>query len=185
MRIKLFIAAVALMFVSVGARAQDGDIKIGYTNVDYILNLLPEAKQIEADLTAYQSQLGKQLQSKMQDFQQKLQTFQQGADTMTDVVRQDKQEELQNMQASIQNFQREADSSIQQKQAELMAPAYNKIQKAIDQVAKENGYTHIFSSDASGFPILLYAQDEDNISDLVLKNLGVTPPSEAASEGGN
>lgn len=177
MRIKLVIVAIVLMFVGITTRAQDNNIKIGYTNVDYILNLLPETKQIEADLKAYEKQLTSQLQAKVEEFQKKMQAFEQGAATMTDVVRADKQEELQSMQSSIQKFQREADSSLQKKQAELLEPAYNKIQKAIDEVAKENGYTHVFSSDASGFPILLYAQDEDNISDLVLKSLGVTPPA--------
>lgn len=180
MRIKLVIAAVALMFVGINAQAQDNNIKIGYTNVDYILNLLPEAKQISTDLEAYESQLTKQLQTKIEEFQKKMQAFEQGAATMTEVVRADKQEELQNLQASIQKFQREADSSLMSKRAELFEPAYNKIQVAIDEVSKENGYTHVFSSDASGFPILLYAQEEDNISDLVLKNLGITPPAQDA-----
>jgi outer membrane protein len=61
---------------------------------------------------------------------------------------------------------------------------YEKIQTAIDEVAKANGYTHIFNSQLDvGVSILLYAREEDDISDLVLKQLGITPPP--AEEGTN
>ena len=58
-----------------------------------------------------------------------------------------------------------------------MEPALDKLQKAIDDVAKENGYTYVFNSDA-GFgttPVLLHGPEDGNISDLVLKKMGVTP----------
>jgi outer membrane protein len=61
---------------------------------------------------------------------------------------------------------------------QLLQPAYDKIQKAIDDVAKENGYTHVFSSDQGGVFILLYAREEDNITNIVLKKLGIEPPAE-------
>jgi outer membrane protein len=64
---------------------------------------------------------------------------------------------------------------------QLLQPAYDKIQGAINDVADENGYTHVFSSDAGAFAILLYAKDESNITDLVLKKLGIEPPAEEES----
>jgi outer membrane protein len=75
--------------------------------------------------------------------------------------------------------------SLQRKSGELLEPVFEKIQNAIDAVAKANGYTHVFNSGQpeAGLNILLYARDEDNISDLVLKQLGITPPP--AEEGTN
>lgn len=177
MKIKTLIAVAVLMLAGYITQAQDAALKIGYTNVDYILSLMPESKQIESELKAHEKQLTTQLQSKIQEFQQKMAAFQQGAETMTDIVREDKQTELRNMQASIEKFQREADSSLQKKQVELLEPVYTKIQDAIDKVATENGYTYIFSSDAGGMPILLHADENHNVSDLVLKSLGITPPA--------
>jgi outer membrane protein len=56
-------------------------------------------------------------------------------------------------------------------------PVVQKIQKAIDAVAKENAYTYIFNLDAGAntTPILLVAPEENNITELVLKKLGVDP----------
>lgn len=177
MKIKTIIAVALFMLAGFVSQAQDAGLKIGYTNVDYILSLLPESKQIEADLKAHEKQLTTQLQAKVQEFQTKMEAFQKGAPTMTEIVRADKQEELQTMQTSIEKFQREADSSLQKKQGELLEPVYTKIQGAIDKVATDNGYTYVFSSDAGGMPILLHASEDHNISDKVLTSLGVTPPA--------
>jgi outer membrane protein len=178
------IAGVCLLFLSCPGFSQDSEnLKIGYTNVDYILGLLPEAKQISSELQSYQKQLEDQLQSKYQEFQTKLNDYQQKASSgqMIPEVMKDKENELANLRESIQKFQKDADESIQKKQSDLLQPAYDKIQKAINSVAKENGYTHVFTSDAGTYPVLLYVRDQDNLTDLILKKLGVQPPAKQDS----
>jgi outer membrane protein len=183
-KVKFFLAAVSMMAMSVVSNAQTAaPLKIGYTNVEYILALMPESKQIESDLKAYSTQLETQLQAKYKDYQAKGEAYQKGAQTMTDVIRADKEKELMNLQSSIEEFQKNAEASLQKKQQALLEPAYKKMQKAIDDVAKENGITYIFNSDA-GYgtnAILLHAPETDNVSDLVLKKMGVTPPAKGAA----
>lgn len=170
--------STALTIVGLGLMAQ---LKIGYTNADYILSLMPEAKQIESDLTAYETQLQNQLQSKYQEFQTKAATYQETAESMIDAVRADKEAELQNMQQEIQKFEQQAQNSLANKRNQLISPAYEKIGTAIEQVSLENGYTHVFSSGSPGVSVLLYAREEDNISDLVLKKLGIDPPADTGN----
>lgn len=173
-----WIFILAFLVAAVSAKAQDSGLKIGYTNAEYILSNMPEAKQIEADLKDYEQQLSTQLQSKSADFDKKVQDYQRTAENMIPEVRADKERELQGLQQSIQKFQQDAQESLRRKQGELLQPAFDKIQTAIDEVAKSNGYTHVFNSGQpeAGLNILLYARDEDNISDLVLKQLGIDPP---------
>jgi outer membrane protein len=177
MKIKLYLL-VAFAFAAMQTVSAQSNVKIGYTNVEYILSYLPESRQIEADIQDFEKQLSSQLEVKMTEFQEKVRNFQENQQNMIPEVRMDRQQELQNMQQSIERFQREAQSSMQRKQMELLQPAYDKIQKAIDEVAKENGYTHVLSSDQGGVFVILYARDEDNISDLVFRKLGVEPPKE-------
>lgn len=151
-----------------------GPLKIGYTSVEYVLSQMPESKQIESDLKAFSTQLENQLKSKYQEYQTKAEAYQKGASTMTDVVRADKEKELTNMQQSIQEFQRSADQSLQQKQQTLLKPALDKLQKTIDQVANENGYTYVLNSDGAS-PVLLHGPKDGDISDLVLRKMGITP----------
>jgi len=143
-------------------------LRIGYTNTDYILSKLPEAKRIESELKTHRDQLGAQLKSKQDEFERKYQSFIDGQATMTDVVKNDVQSELQTMQGSIQTFAAEAEKSLQNKQMQLLAPVYEKIEGGIKTVAEEEGFSHVF---AKG--VLLFATQDNDISDLVLAKLGV------------
>jgi outer membrane protein len=178
---QLFTLSFILLMLSSGyTRAQERQLKIGYTNVDYILSLMPEAKQIETEYKSYEKQLQNQLESKIQEYQGKAETFRRDAPTMTELVRADKQNELIALQESIEKFQREAEISLQNKQLELFQPAYKKITDAIKTVSEANGYTHVFSDNASGLQVLLYATPQDDVSPLVLKELGIEPPAQSS-----
>ncbi len=180
MKLKFLIGFFAL--VAVGS-LQAQETKIGYTNAEYILSLLPEAKQIEADLKSYETQLQNQLQAKYQEFQTKAADYQQNAASMIEAVRADRERELQGLQESIQKFQSEAETSLLQRRNQLLQPAVEKVGNAIQEVAEENNYTFIFSSGAAGLDILLYAKEENNVSNLILAKLGIDPPAE--TETGN
>ncbi|WP_233254085.1 OmpH family outer membrane protein [Hymenobacter sedentarius] len=186
---KIFRLTLAAALLTAGtlaatsAQAQ-APLKIGYTDVQYVLAQMPESKQIESELKTYNDQLAAQLKSKSGEFETKLKAYQQGGPTMTDVVKADKEKELQGLQQSIQEFQRSAEQSLQQKQQTLLKPALDKLQKNIDIVANENGFTYIFNSDGGGSPLLLHAPKDGDISDLVLKKMGITPGAAAPIKSG-
>ncbi|MBX9853032.1 MAG: OmpH family outer membrane protein [Cytophagaceae bacterium] len=160
-------------------------VKIGYTDPEYILSMLPEYKQIESELKSHEKQLQTQLDGKLKEYQAKLKVYQEDLNTksVADVIMQDKQKELITMQNNIKEFEENAMTSMQRKQAQLLDPVIQKVQNAIDSVAKENGYTYIFSTSAgSTAAIILYAKNKDeDITLLVLKKLGVTPPAETTT----
>lgn len=182
--VKIFRLTLAAALLTAGtlaatsAQAQ-APLKIGYTDVQYVLSQMPESKQIESELKTYNSQLENQLKSKSSELETKYKAYQAGEATMTDVVKADKQKELQNLQQSIQEFQQSAQQSLQQKQQTLLKPALDKLQKNIDLVADENGITYVFNSDGGGSPLLLHAPKDGDISDMVLKKMGITPGANA------
>ena len=150
--------------------------KIGYVDWEYIFSQMPEFKQIENELKTHGSQLENQLKAKSQEFESKYKAYQSMPATTSDIIKADKERELQGMQESIQKFQQDAQGSMQKKQTDLMEPVYTKVGKAIEEVAKENGYSFILSPQIpAGGDILLYSDDKYNISTLVLKKLGITP----------
>ena len=166
--------AVAVSLAATSAAQAQANLKIGYTSVQYVLSQMPESKQIESDLKVYNGQLEAQLKSKYADYQSKGEAYQKGEATMTDLVKADKQKELQALQQSIQEFQRSAEQSLQQKQQSLLKPALDKLQKNIDAVAEESGYTYILNSDGDS-PVLLHGPKDGDVSDLILKKMGITP----------
>ncbi len=152
-------------------------LKLGYTNIDYILAQTPEAKDIQNQLTIQRTQSENELKRMQKELEDKYGAYEKGAAQMTDVIRKDRETELQGLQGRIQEFGRTAEQSLQNKYGQLVNPVVQKIQKAIDAVAKENAYTYVFNLDAGAntTPILLVAPEENNITELVLKKLGIDP----------
>ena len=182
MKIKVVLSAIALFCVGFVAQAQE--LKIGYTNVELIMDLMPEMEQIAADVQDYQAQLQTNIQTKAQDFQKKVQAYQQAAPTMTEDARAAKEQELKKLQDDLQKYEQDAQVSYQNKLQELLAPVQQKVFNAINAVAAENNYSHVFSESAGQSPILLYTRDEDKFTELVLTKLGIEIPAAPAAPAG-
>jgi outer membrane protein len=173
MRNKFLIALFA--FIGLAMSNANAQQKIGYISLDYILAQMPEAKQVETELTATKTQYDNMYQAKAKDFQ--LAAYEKDGATMDAVIKADKEKELQGLQAQIQEFGQTSQTSLQKKQAQLLQPLLKKIEDNMHAAAKENGYTFVFNYDAGQgtTPIVLHAPDDANISDLILKRMGVTP----------
>jgi outer membrane protein len=170
----LFAFALTTMF----AQAQT---KIGFADVEYIFNQMPESKQIEAELQTLQTQLKKQYDGKVAEYQKKLQEYQAYGGTVPDAVRQNTERELQQLGQNIQKLEQDSQENLQRKQVQLMEPVYAKVGKAIEDVAKENSFNMIVNNQLSGLDVVLYADDQSDISDLVLKKMGITPQANPAA----
>lgn len=169
---RTFVLLAALSICSFISQAQT---KIGFVDVDYIFSQMPEAKQIDAELKATETQLKKEIEGKAAEFQKKYQDYSQNLNTMLDAVRANTERELQQLQQNLQKLQEDAQNTIQNKHTQLMKPVYEKIEKAISDTSKENGYNMVVSQQLGGLDVVLYADDNADISDLVLKKMGITP----------
>jgi outer membrane protein len=182
MKQKLIAFLVVMTFVSAPLLAQttpaSGLTKIGYTNVDYIIERLPEAKKMQNELEVTKAQLDKSLGDMIKEAQDKYQAYQKNGANMTDVIRADKEKELEGLQTRIQEYQTSAQTSLQRKQQQLLEPILTKVNDAIQAVGKENGYLYILNMDAgqNSTPIILYVGSEEYaVSNLILRKLGVDP----------
>ncbi|WP_128547565.1 OmpH family outer membrane protein [Larkinella soli] len=193
MKNKLIALAAALLLGSsqVWAQAQQpatpaaavASVKIGYTNMEYILQNMPEFKDIQNQITIQRTQLENNFKTMSKEFEDKLAAYEKGQGQMSEVIKADKEKELQGLQQRIQEFQQNSSVTLQTKYNQLVNPVMEKIQKNIDAVAKESGYTYVFNLDAGAgtIPILLYAPEDNNITDLVFRKMGVNPPSKQAA----
>jgi outer membrane protein len=176
MRTLLSILVAGFCSLSAVAQTQPTVQKIGYADWDYIFSQMPEYKQIDAELKTHGTQLENQMKAKQTEFETKLKAYQGMPATTPEAIRADKERELQMLQEGFQKFQQDAQLSIQKKQNDLMEPVFSKVGKAIEDVAKENGYAFILSPQVlGGGDILLYSDEKYDISMLVLKKLGITP----------
>lgn len=163
--LKLFLAALFVAF-SVQSMAQS---KIGHINFDELVAQMPGQDSINKALENYVSVLESQSKSMQTELESKYADYQSSQATMSETIRQIKEKEIMDLQQRIEAFNQQAQYDIQNKQFELSQPLLNKAQKAIEAVAKENGFTYIINSNVQ---ILLYANGTD-IAPLVKAKLGL------------
>jgi outer membrane protein len=89
---------------------------------------------------------------------------------MSELAKKTAEEKLTGLGTRIQNFQQQAQESLQAEETKLIEPIVNKAKKAIEQVAKENGYTYVVDTSTGAF---LYWEESDNLLALVKKKLGL------------
>ncbi len=170
MKNKLKIAIVGVVmstssFTTVSAQ------KIAHVNLDSLITLLPESKDAQLKVQEYAKQLEQQVVAMQTELQGKYAEYQEKSKDLPELVRASKEKELNDLNQRIQDFQQQAQGDYQKKSAELSKPVYEKAKKAIDHVAKENGYKYVLDTSTG---IVLFSEPTDDIIALVIKKLGVT-----------
>src|SRR5689334_15353557 len=97
---------VLLVVLGLGAFVSQAQTptKIGYADVDYIFEKMPESKQVESELKTVQTQLKNQIDAKYAEFQKKYQEYTQNQQTMLEAVRLNTERELQQLQQNIEKL---------------------------------------------------------------------------------
>ncbi len=151
--------------------------KFGRVDLAAIVPNMPEYKEALTNLEAYGMDLQNQLEQIQVEFNTLLANYEKNAATMSDSIRQLKEQELSQLQQRFQDFQQVAQQDMQRKEAEVMNPIYEKANEAVKKVASEGGYMAIFSTtgDQAGSAGLAYF-DPAALTDItaeVKKVLGV------------
>ena len=144
--------------------------KLGHINSNELLLAMPERVAVETNIKKTAQDLESKLAALTKEYQSQVQTYQAQEAAMTDAIKQDKIKEITNLEERIGEFQQSAQKDLQAQEEKLLRPIIDKAKKAIEDVAKENGFTYIFDS---GVGVLLYQKDSDNIMPLVKKKLGL------------
>jgi len=142
--------------------------KYGHVNSAEILQTMPGVDSISIKLQDFQNELQTLHSELMQEYQKKQEALDKDGAFMSPSVRSIREKELLDLGNRIQEFQYSAQDDLEQKQIDLVKPFQDKIQKAIDDVAKENGYVYIFDTQ-----VLLYSEGGNEITLLVKKKLGI------------
>lgn len=142
--------------------------KYGHVNSNEVLQAMPGIDSLQIKLMSFQKELEDLYQSMVTEFQTKKDKFDKEAGVMSSSVRQMREKELVDIQNRIQEFQYSVQEDLEQKQYELAKPFQDKIQEAINAVAKENGYAYIFDTQT-----LLFYDNGDDITPLIKKKLGL------------
>ena len=145
--------------------------KIGFISADEIIQLMPEAAQVQTQLDQYQQSLYQNAEDKKAAFDEAVQKFFKDSTTMSASLKEVKRQELQKQAQEMGGENQKIQNQFEQKRQELSMPIQKKLQTAIEEVAKENGYTYVLPREA-----LIVMPPANDIGPLVRKKLGLKEP---------
>ena len=145
-------------------------LKYGYIDANKILMEMPEISAANKELDAYSAKTNSYIKEKNDEYTKKLTDFQNSEASLTELIKQDKQNELIKMANDLKTFQQNAQNDFNKKKQELYQSAIAKLKEAISSVAKANGFRFIIDNSGG---VLLYFEEGDNVENLVRKQLGI------------
>ncbi|MEI8201522.1 MAG: OmpH family outer membrane protein [Bacteroidota bacterium] len=161
--------AIMLLVVSTTTIFAQTKGKLGHIDSNELLKLMPGRDSALAKYQDYGKTLETTLSTMKNEFDTKYKDFTDNQATMSELIQKTKTKELQDLQGRIEDFKASAQKSLSEKENELLSPIINKAKKAIEEVAKENGFSYVFDT---GSGVFLYSDGEDLMS-LVKKKLNI------------
>lgn len=163
---------VTIVLVAAGLMAAtqgNAQTKLGYISVQELVQAMPEYRKADTTLAEYQNALNEQYAERVKDFNMR-DSLLSTKDTAkyTKAQLEVKRNDLAKTYVELQQWNQRAQQMYQAKEDETMKPILDKARKAIQDVAKESGYTYVFPKEQ-----LLVSPPADDLLALVKKKLNL------------
>jgi outer membrane protein len=153
-------------FLVYGVGAYAAELKIGYVQVDKILQEAPQTaetgKKLEKEFSPRTQEL-ERLQKQIRDIENQLDK---DSLTISETDRRNKERDVSNLKIDFQRKQRELREDINMRKNEELGTLQDRINKAVTTVAEAEGY------DLVVYGGVAFASKKIDITDKVLKALG-------------
>src|SRR5664279_4323734 len=146
MKRSLTIALLIIVVALAGQNAMAQNFKFAHINNDELIQAMPEYDSATVKLEKFRKELVNALELMSVELNTKNDAYQKESKNLSDIVKQTKEQELMDMNKRIQDFQNNAQTQLQNKQTEVFQPIMAKVDKAIKDVGKENGYLYVFDA---------------------------------------
>lgn len=148
--------------------------KIGYVDTEYVLKNMPEYTTVQQKLDKLEQQWRQEIQKKQKEVRALEQEFEARELLYTEEERTRKQEAIEKARKEAEQLRQQyfgPNGQLYSRQQELMRPIQKRVLEATESVATEGGYDYIV--DKKGETLFLYAKEEHDLSDRVLRELGI------------
>ncbi|MEZ5104634.1 MAG: OmpH family outer membrane protein [Draconibacterium sp.] len=147
------------------------NLKIGHVNIQEIVKQLPETDTIQMLLKKEADDMEKMFNDMLKEHDSHVKKFEAEQNTYSEFVRKSRENDLMEMATKIQQYQQTANQQLQKRNMELIQPVYDKVNKAIEKVALENGFTYVL--DLSNGGVAFHSPTSEDLNSLVLREIGI------------
>jgi len=167
---KAVLALFLLMGLVNAAIAQ----RYAYVDTQYILDQMPEYAEAQLELDKASEQWQAEIEILFLDVDKKRKDYEAEAILLPAEIKKQREKEIQDAEMKAREMQKRrfgVGGDLFNKREELIKPIQDKIFNAIQEIATEKNYAFVF--DKANQSNLLYADPKYNISDLVLRKMGI------------
>jgi len=167
----VFMLLGASLLVAPNANAQQ---KVGYVDSDYILNLVPEFATIQQNVDRKAQEWETEIEEAQNKVDEMFREYQARELLYTNEERNRKRDEIVKAEEDAERLRMRyfgPEGELFLEQDNQMRPLQERLMKAIEAVASEDGYDYIF--DKNGDYLFLFAREQYDLSDRVLEEMGI------------
>ena len=153
-------------------------MKLAYFNSEAVMKQLPDAQDAQRQLDKLVADWQGDLSKMQEEWKQKFDEYDKRKLIMTDKRRADAEKELRELDQKIVEYRNQKfgqSGDLFNKQNELMKPVQDRIFKAVQDVAKEDGYDYVF--DKSSDVLLMYTNEKYDLTQKILGKLTAGLPA--------
>ena len=163
---------MAFLFFGTGIYAQ----KFAYVDSKYILSHMPEYVAAQKQINELSSEWQAQVEQKYTAIEQLEKSFQAEKILLTEEMKKKREADITERREEAKQYQKSkfgVEGDLFKKREELVAPIQEQIFQAIEDIASQSQYMVVF--DKANHSNLLYTNPKHDISDKVLKKMGLKP----------
>ena len=146
--------------------------RVGYLNTEKILAAIPEYNSAKSQLESLEKEYKSKIESEYAVIERLYNTYQANKGSMSQAVRAQKENEIISKEEAAKRLQESyfgENGTMQKKSEELLTPIKNRVQAAIERVAKQGGYSMII--DVAAKEGIMYTNSQYDLSQEVIKVL--------------
>lgn len=163
---------MAFLFLGIAIHAQ----KFAYVDSKYILSHMPEYVAAQKQINELSSEWQAQVEQKYTAIEQLEKSFQAEKILLTEEMKKKREADINERREEAKQYQKSkfgVEGDLFKKREELVAPIQEQIFQAIEDIASQSQYMVVF--DKANHSNLLYTNPKHDISDKVLKKMGLKP----------
>jgi len=160
--------ALVVILFTLFVTTANAQTKFGVVGVDEVFSQMPDVKKADTSLAVFQKGLQDTYQQQQNEVNNAYKKFIEDSAKMTPTLKEIKRKDLQDRITALSKKEEEFNKLLEEEKEKTMKPIREKLMRTIQDVAKENGYTHIAYKEQ-----LIVFPQADDITDRVKKKLGI------------
>lgn len=151
-----------------------GQQQIGYIDSEYILERMPEYESVQQQLDRLTGQWEAEIEEQRAQAEELRQEYQARELLYTEAEREKKLQEIEAADREVEQLRQQyfgQEGELYSEQQRLLRPIQERVLEAVEQVAEAEGFDYVL--DKSGEVLFMYAQEQYDLSERVLEELGI------------